>query len=65
MSMIEIAFEGKSRSWFMLQGPVITYTDLKNLFIKEFYSVPSQVKAKTMWSNKKYNDQYENFQNFC
>ena len=64
MSMFEIAFEGKARSWLMLQSQVMTYSNFKDLFIKEFYSVPSQVKVKNIWSNRKYNDQYENFQNF-
>ena len=64
MSMIKIAFEGKARSWLMLQGQVMTYSNFNKLFVKEFYSVPSQVKAKSIWSNKKYNDQYENLQNF-
>jgi len=46
MSTVEIALEGKAKLWLSLQDDINSYIQFRDLFTKEFYSIPIQVKVK-------------------
>ena len=65
MGLIEVALEGNARLWLNLQRQYETYEHFKDEFKARFFSIPIQVKAKSQWANREFNEKNDgNFQNY-
>ena len=65
MSAVEIALDGNARLWLDLQNDFENYEAFKVAFQARFFSVPIQVKVKSNWVTREYNERRDgNFLNF-
>ena len=54
LDCLDIALDGKSRSWWKLQHNIHMFSNSERSFLNEFYATPVQVKVESKWSNTKY-----------
>ena len=65
MSAVEIALDRNARLWLDLQNDFENYEAFKVAFQASFFSVPIQVKVKSNWVTREYNERRDgNFLNF-
>ncbi|XP_046416733.1 putative uncharacterized protein DDB_G0272516 [Neodiprion fabricii] len=65
LSIVESKLSGRAKIWWEASKETInTYNDFKEAFKNKFYSIPIQVKVKTKWSSRRYNQQDGSLQTY-
>ena len=64
LNVINVLLHGKARAWLELNNGFQSFALFRENFEREFYSIPTQVKIKSLWANRKFNNQEGNLQTF-
>ena len=65
INILNVLLQGRARVWLELQvNGFQSFAQFREGFLREFFSVPTQVKIKTQWANRRFVDQEDNLQTY-